>query len=131
LPISTAITVGNALRQTQTHESPWMGFAVLSKHELERKMGDTHAFAQLKKPGRGIYVQDVFTPSPAVSADVRVGDFLLSIDGQSILTVAQFQQRLYLSGIGRTVTLEIFRDGEILKKSLTIEKRTRKADEHP
>lgn len=130
LPMTTAMTVGTAIRQTQTHESPWMGFAVLSMGELRRKT-EPNAFDQMKKPLYGIYIQDVFTPSPATEADIRVGDFLLTIDGERIGTVAAFQRRLYLSQVGHVASLEIFRDGETLKKSLKVEKRAPKANERP
>ncbi len=70
--------------------------------------------------GLGIFP---FEPSPAAAADVRIGDKLISIDGNRLPSVGEFQKWLYLSGIGRTITLEILRDGEILEKRVTVEER--------
>ncbi len=48
---------------------------------------------------------------------------MISIDGNRLPSVGEFQKWLYLSGIGRTITLEILRDGQILEKRVTVEKR--------
>jgi S1-C subfamily serine protease len=128
LPIGTAIAVGEALQFKQTHESPWMGIAVLSLHGLRTKVRDPAAFGALKAPLSGLYIEDVFNPSPAAAADIRVGDFLTSIDGNRIATVADFQKSLYLSGIGRTVKLELLREGQVIQKTLTVELRPARAN---
>jgi len=44
-----------------------------------------------------------------------------------LFSVLDFQKWLYLSGIGRKVRLEIFRNGETLFKDVTVEERPREA----
>ena len=74
-------------------------------------------------PRIGVYIDDVYEPSPAAAAGVRIGDRLISIDGNRLVSVSAFQRWLYLSGIGRTITLEIFRDGQVLEKQVTVAER--------
>jgi S1-C subfamily serine protease len=75
----------------------------------------------------GVYIDNVFVPSPASRAGVRVGDCLVAIDGQRLFSVADFQKWMYLSGIGREVTLELFRDGKTLDRRVVIEPRPAEA----
>jgi serine protease Do len=70
-----------------------------------------------------VYIDDVFDPSPASRAGVRVGDVLTAMDGQRVFTVRDFQRWLYLLGIGRTIAIEIARDGELYERHVTIEQR--------
>ena len=65
----------------------------------------------------------LFEPSPASAADIRAGDCLVAIDGNPLWSVATFQRQLYLSGIGRTVTLQIFRGGKTIEKRATVQQR--------
>ncbi len=74
-------------------------------------------------PRTGVYIDDVFDPSPASRAGIRVGDSLVSLDGNRLFSVLDFQKWLYLSGIGRTVELEIFREQKTLEKRVKIEER--------
>ena len=47
----------------------------------------------------------------------------MTIDGNKLVSVRRFQKWLYLSGIGRTIELEIYRDGKTLKKKVAVEER--------
>ena len=105
----------------RSNVSPWMGFSVLSKAELEGRIGSA-SFAALAKPEHGIAIDDVYTPSPATKAGVRKGDFLLSVNGVKILSVVDFQQSLYYFA-GVQVPIEVFRDGEVKSLLIQIEQR--------
>ena len=78
-------------------------------------------------PPTGVYIDDVFDPSPASRAGIRVGDTLVAIDGNRLLSVLDFQKWLYLSGIGRSVSLDVYRGGKTLVKRATIEERPKGA----
>jgi len=119
LPIDLAVNLYEALVLAETTRSPWLGFSVLDFGSVLRRHRDDPP----PLPRGGIYIDDVFDPSPAADAGLRVGDCLVAIDGIRLLTVLEFQKWLYLSGIGRTVRLEIFRDGEMLERHVTIEER--------
>lgn len=120
LPIELATTLYEALKIKESQRSPWLGFSVL---ELGWQLRRRLPWA----PMTGIYIDDVFTPSPASRAGVRVGDVLHAMDGQRMLSVADFQRWLYLYGVGHTVRLEIYREGERLEIEAPIELRPQTA----
>jgi S1-C subfamily serine protease/mono/diheme cytochrome c family protein len=120
LPINLAINIYEALKVRESRRSPWLGIAV---RDLTWKLRE-----QLRSsPRTGLYIEDIFDPSPASRAGIRVGDILTAMDGHRVLAVADFQRWLYLSGIGNTVALEIFRDGAVLEKRVVIEQRPESA----
>jgi serine protease Do len=120
LPINLAMAIYEPLKAKESRSSPWLGFSVLELHTARRRVSPSGG---VKLPTVGVYIDDVFQPSPAAAADVRVGDCLISIDGNRITSVGAFQKWLYLSGIGRTITLEISRAGQTLEKRVTVEQR--------
>jgi serine protease Do len=120
LPIDLAMAIFEPLKVKESRRSPWLGFSVL---ELRAARWQHASSGGVALPANGIYIDDVFEPSPAAAADIRIGDCLLSIDGNPILSVVGFQKWLYLSGIGRTITLEIWRDGKTIEKRVPVEER--------
>jgi S1-C subfamily serine protease/mono/diheme cytochrome c family protein len=121
LPIDLAMSIYEPLKLTKSRTSPWLGISVLELSAVRRRAGRPRDRDAL--PRTGVYIDDVYTPSPAAEAGIRIGDSLLAIDGARLLSVRNFQKWLYLSGVGRTVTLEIFRDGETLEKRVTVAQR--------
>jgi S1-C subfamily serine protease len=121
LPINLAINIYKALKLTESRRSPWLGFSVLELAAVTRRGADPAPSVNL--PRTGVYIDDLFDPSPASSAGIRVGDSLVAVDGHRLFSVLDFQKWLYLSGIGRTIELEIYRDGKTLKKKVAVEER--------
>ena len=127
MQVQTALGVAEALKKKRTHESPWLGFSVLSFEELRRRLSDDSRFEALAKPEFGLYIDDVFDPSPATTAGVQVGDFVIDINGTAIRSVVDFQQALYyFSGV--KVPIRFFRDGEERTRMMTIERRPAEAN---
>jgi serine protease Do len=116
LPINLATAIYESLIARGSTESPWLGISVLPVADKDRA-----------KPGMprvaGIAIDNVFDPSPAAEAGIRVGDVLTSLGGQTITTVYDFQRLLYAAGVGKRVTLGIVRDGKTLEVTTTIAKR--------
>jgi len=121
LPINLAMNIYEALKVSETRKSPWLGFSVLELAAIHRQRDRSREAPALARTG--VYIDGVFDPSPASRAGIQVGDCLVSIDGNRLFSVLDFQKWLYLSGIGRTVELEIFRERETLKKRVKIEER--------
>ena len=126
LPMKIVTGLYETMKRTRSRRSPWLGFAVMSEAEL-RSERSADEFRALKRPPFGIYLENIFDPSPAQTAGLRIGDFLTHFDGRPIRSPVEFQKWLYLSGIGRRVKLEIFRDGEAITVELPIEERPAKA----
>jgi S1-C subfamily serine protease/mono/diheme cytochrome c family protein len=120
LPIDLAMTIYRALKVKESEQSPWIGISVA---ELSAQLR-----GRLKSsPLTGIYIDDVFEPSPASQIGIRTGDILTKMDDHPILGVSDFQTWLYLLGIDSRVTLEIVRDGKTLRKAVTIQQRPESA----
>ena len=121
LPIDLALNLFEALKVTESRRSPWLGVSVLELATARRRAGSESARIDL--PSTGVFIDDVFEPSPASRAGIRVGDSLVAIDGQRLLSVLDFQKWLYLAGIGHEVSLELHRAGETLVKRVQVEER--------
>lgn len=122
LPSKIVAGLYAALKEARSIRSPWLGFSVMSREELAVEKG-LAAFAAMDKPKNGILIENVFRPGPAVLAGIEPGDFLVGFDRYKVFAPVDFQRYLYLAGIGRTVTLEIYRRGETLTKTLEIKLR--------
>lgn len=121
LPANLATGIFEALRLTESKQSPWLGFSVLELATIRRRLQRSGETVSL--PPTGVYIDDLFAPSPASEAGVRVGDILSKLDGHRLFSPLDFQRWLYLSGIGREVTLELVRAGETLRLRVAIEER--------
>jgi S1-C subfamily serine protease len=127
LPINLVLNLFEALKVARSTRSPWLGVSVLERERVASRSALAASAAADAMPPSGIYVDDVFTPSPAAAAGVRPGDFLLRLGEHAIATVADFQRALYVLGIGREVTLELWRSGEPLRVQAAIEARPESA----
>jgi S1-C subfamily serine protease len=116
LPMNLVGTLYRALKVKESSRSPWIGISVLDlSAALRRRLPSA--------PLTGIYIDDVFEPSPASRAGIRAGDVLTRMDDHRIFAVSDFQRWLYLLGIDASVRLEIFREGKTLLLDIPIEQR--------
>ncbi|WP_256250638.1 DegQ family serine endoprotease [Nitrosomonas sp. Nm51] len=69
-------------------------------------------------PGQGILVAEVTKNSPADKAGLRQGDVIVSYDGEPVIDVGSFRNRVSLTPPGSREHLTVLRDGE--KSDLTI-----------
>jgi serine protease Do len=122
LPSKIVAGLYESIRIARSTRSPWLGFSVMSRAEIAAAKG-AEAFQAMPKPRHGILIESVFRPSPAATAGIQPGDFLVGFGETRIFTPVDFQKCLYLAGIGRSVRLELFRDGTTLPLELTIEVR--------
>lgn len=122
MQVQTALGVGEALSRKRSSTSPFLGFSVLTASELRAKLRDDARFEAIRKPMHGLYVDDVFTPSPASKEGVQVGDWVVEVNGSPIRTVVDFQQSLYYFA-GTRVPVRIFRDGKESTPMIMIESR--------
>ena len=128
LPSNILQGLYKSLRQTGGNKSPWLGFAVMSRSELIRERG-IEKFNAMDKPSTGILIENVFKPSPATTAGIQPGDFLVQFDGKPVLSPLNFQRYLYLTGIGAKVTLKMYRGGKLFDVEAKIEERPKNASQ--
>lgn len=122
LPSNIASAIFQAMLMRESKESPWLGISVLAPNDTLRK--------KLRGPIRGIYIDNVFQPSPASKLGVRIGDVLSTMDGKPIATVHDFQRILYELGAGSRVRLGLVREKKPLELLATIERRPPEATTH-
>jgi serine protease Do len=127
LPTNLVAGIYEALLAKGSTDSPWLGVSVLELSTLRRRLLEQGREVVLPEtkyyPGTGVYIEDVFEPSPASRAGIRVGDFLVKIDGRLVFSPYDFQKWTYLAGIGTKVALELFRDGQTREVQATLEPR--------
>ena len=121
LPINLVLNLFEALKVARSNRSPWLGVSVLELPLLRQRLGSRAAAAAI--PRTGVYVDDVFDPSPASRAGVRPGDFLVALGGHDVRSVADFQRWLYVLGIDTDVDLGLVRNGHPLQMRARIEVR--------
>jgi S1-C subfamily serine protease len=122
MQIETAIGVGEALKTKRSNDSPWLGFSVLAVDELRKRLRDDARFDAIIKPEQGLYIDDVYDPSPASKAGVLPGDFVIEIGMRPIRSVVDFQQSLYYFS-GTKVPIRFVRDGVERTLVVQIERR--------
>jgi S1-C subfamily serine protease len=121
LPINLVLNLFEALKVARSHRSPWLGVSVLELPLLRQRLAARASAARI--PRTGVYVDDVFDPSPASRAGVRPGDFLVALGGHDVRSVGDFQRWLYVLGIDTDVELGLVRDGQPVQAVARIEVR--------
>lgn len=119
LPSKLVEVLHDAIRTAGTSRSPWLGIAVMSRAEIVATRG-FQTFQDLAKPPHGILLENVYAPSPAATAGLQPGDFLTHFKGREIHAPVDFQRQLYLTGVGRTATLRIWRAGKAAVHELVV-----------
>lgn len=61
---------------------------------------------------RGVYISNVDIDSPAYYAGLQAGDVISAINGQSILTIQQFSEKLYQCADGEAMYVTAMRQGK-------------------
>ena len=122
VPSNIVSAIYQALLISQSKESPWIGISVLAPNDTLRK--------KLGGPIRGIVIDNVFDPSPASRAGIRINDVLSSMDGRPITSVYDFQRVLYDRGAGSRVRLGLVRAQKPVDLQVTIERRPPEATTH-
>jgi S1-C subfamily serine protease len=70
---------------------------------------------------RGALVAEVDPDSPAARAGLQVGDLILAAGGRAIADRAGLDYRLAVTGIGNSLDLGVWRDGETVTLNVAIE----------
>ncbi len=67
----------------------------------------------------GIYVTEVFIDSPAFNAGLQVGDVITSFNGETLLSIQRFSEKLYSCYSGQNTTITVKRPGMTDYKVMT------------
>ena len=69
----------------------------------------------------GIYVNKVYSNTPAEKSGIQRGDIIVSIDGKEVKTMEELNEIKNSKKIGETVELGIYRVGKQEKVSIVLE----------
>jgi S1-C subfamily serine protease len=118
VPINTAKRIVPELMREGRVARGWFGVAGQTQGlslALMRRL-------RLKEAG-GMLVVALVEGGPAEAAGVRVGDVVLSLGGKPTPSVDAIHRLLTRETIGKTMPLEVLRDGEVVRLSMTIKER--------
>jgi S1-C subfamily serine protease len=105
LPAMLVRNVQKMIMAFPTFEQPWLGLAT------QRSGGD------------GLEVAFVWEGGPAAHVDIQVGDRLREAAGEQLTSTTDLQRLLAKIGEGRDLDLEFERAGQVLRRTIRIERR--------
>ncbi len=113
IPSDTVLRVARDLLKYGRFRRPWIGIRLLPP--------DLPVLEETGFPyNYGLYVVVVQPGSPAEKADLRVGDFLLELNGQPLRRTLDFWLPVNAMQVGDTLELTVWRRGAILQRRLQI-----------
>ena len=107
-----------ALEKAESNGKSWLGINMQALTESLQR------YWQISDKG-GIVVTRVLPESPAQAVDLRVGDVVLSIDGEAIPVddddqLERFRSRVITRKSGENLKLKVFREGDYLEKTVVL-----------
>jgi serine protease Do len=113
VPSNSAVQIIDQLKQFGETRRGWLGVHVQNvTDEIAKSLG--------LKQTEGALVASVVPESPAAVAGLKPSDVILKFDGQPIETMRSLPKAVAAAAIGRTVDMEVSRDGEIVHLNVTI-----------
>ncbi len=113
IPINTAKTVMEEIITYGRFRQVWTGLGVV---ELDEEMVE-----KLSLPfSNGLFVQQIEKGGPADTADLRLGDVIIEIDGKRVSSFTQANRLIFGKRVGDIMAVSIWRDGEHIKVELKL-----------
>ncbi len=113
IPVNMAKRVVDQLVKKGSVTRAWLGVAIQPVTE------DIAASFGLGK-ARGALVSDIMADSPAEKAGLRQGDVIVKFAGTEIKDAKQLQLTVADAPIGKPVEVEFYREGKLLRSSITL-----------
>lgn len=118
IPIETALDYAEKLERGETIERPQLGISM-------RNLSDAmyYHYQELRNIDidAGVYVEEVTSGSPAADAGICVGDIIISADGEDVDNLAYLRYLLYTHDVGDTMELTIYRNGDEVNLTVTLD----------
>ncbi|MGF1514937.1 MAG: HhoA/HhoB/HtrA family serine endopeptidase [Elainellaceae cyanobacterium] len=119
IPIETASRIAEELFSNGEVQHPYIGIQMVElSAETKRQFNEDNPWDLKINSEEGVLILRVMPNTPADTADMRIGDVLLSIDGAKVATAQDVQDRVESSNIGKALSIEIDREGEVMTVEL-------------
>lgn len=122
VPVNTVKEILPQLRDKGRVSRGYLGIGI-------RNLDFTQAQAWGLPSTDGALVQSVEDNTPAEDAGVQHGDVILSVDGRKIKTTRDLIGYVSAKGPSASVTLDVWRDGKMVKKQVKLRERPGQNDE--
>jgi S1-C subfamily serine protease len=114
IPIQTAQRIVSQLLATGKASHPYLGIKMVeTSGELREKFATDPAFQAAIKVRQGVILIGVLPNTPAAKIGLRQGDVLQKVGNQLVNSPNDVQEQVESSEIGKTLALEISRDGQL------------------
>jgi serine protease Do len=124
VPVDTLKAVLPQLRETGKVSRGYLGINIQNlDYDRARAFG-------LEEP-KGALVTTVVPGAPADEAGIQHGDIVLSVDGREIKETRELIDYVSALGPGKTVQLEVLRDGQRMRKTVELEERSGAGESAP
>ena len=113
VPVNTAVRVAEQLIETGSAQTPFLGIVgqdVTPELVAEENLG----------VDEGAYVVEPIPGTKAEAAGLDSGDVIVSLNGTPIRSMDDLLLQVRRQDIGDTVTLEVWRDGEIIEVEMEV-----------
>ncbi len=120
IPIDLAMNVVRQLKEKGRVSRGWLGILI---QDVTRELAESF---DMERP-EGALVAQVMPDSPAERAGIRVGDVVLTFDGQPVESSAALPPMVGATPVGKEVPVEVLREG----RRLTLQVRVGELPEDP
>ena len=118
IPIKMAMRIATDLIDHNKVRRGFLGVSLDARYDTEKalELGVNRSY--------GALVSAVTPGSPAKTANMRIGDVILKYDTQRVKNDSHLVTLVSLTEIGDTVSVEVFRNGEVFQTDVTIRDRS-------
>ncbi|PIK91723.1 serine protease [Synechococcus sp. 65AY6Li] len=114
IPINRAMEIAERLIRDGRVEHAFLGIRMITLNpDLVARLNRDPARLSPLTVQEGVLIGEVVPGSPAEQVGLRKGDVIVEIDGQPIRDAEQVQQLVDATGVGKTLTLRVIRDGQV------------------
>ncbi|MEB3340585.1 HhoA/HhoB/HtrA family serine endopeptidase [Okeania sp.] len=112
IPINKAKEIKDVLARGEQVPHPFVGIQMISltPEVAEENNSDPNSVLILPEV-EGVLVTKVLSGTPAEKSGIRIGDVIVEIDNQSIVSAEQLQRKVENSGVGEKLQFKILRNG--------------------
>jgi len=113
VPSDTAVSIINQIAKYGEVHRSWLGVKI-------QTVNDEIAGSLGVPANMGALVSSVQSSSPAAKSGIKAGDVILVFNGEPVTRMRSLPRLVARAGVGKTVEVEIFRDGARKKMKVTL-----------